>query len=140
MLNFAEFYALMPPDNATAVAPDEDVLFPRDGAASGDGIARSGPGAFTLAEPGVYQVLFVVTTNQSAQLVLTLNGEALPWTVVGRNSGGSQVTGMALVVTEEEDAVLTVRNPAENPPALIITPDAGGTQPVSAHLIILQLR
>jgi len=34
---------------------------------------------------------------------------------------------------------LTVRNPAGNPAALTVTPLAGGTNPVSAHLTILQI-
>jgi len=34
---------------------------------------------------------------------------------------------------------LTVRNPAGNATALTITPSAGGTRAVSAHLVIMQL-
>lgn len=30
VLNFADFYALMPPDNAATVAPGTDVSFPQD--------------------------------------------------------------------------------------------------------------
>jgi len=36
--------------------------------------------------------------------------------------------------------VLTVRNPAGNAAALGITPLAGGTRPVSAHLVIVQIQ
>ena len=31
VLNYADFYALMPPDNAATVAPGTDVSFPQDG-------------------------------------------------------------------------------------------------------------
>lgn len=31
ILGFADFYALMPPDNAATVAPGADVSFPQDG-------------------------------------------------------------------------------------------------------------
>jgi len=71
--------------------------------------------------------------------MLTLNGEDLDYTVVGRATGVSQIVGMAIVATTAVDSILTVRNPASNPAALTITPLAGGAQPVSAHLVILQL-
>jgi len=34
-LNYADFYALMPPDNSATVAPGTDVSFPQDGPNSG---------------------------------------------------------------------------------------------------------
>lgn len=37
-------------------------------------------------------------------------------------------------------SILTVRNPADNSTALTITPNAGGTNPVSAHLVITQIQ
>ena len=36
-------------------------------------------------------------------------------------------------------SALTVRNPAGNAAALTVTPLAGGTHPVSAHLVITQI-
>jgi len=44
-----------------------------------------------------------------------------------------------LVTTTEENSVLTVRNPEGTAGALDLTPTAGGTEPVSAHLVITQL-
>lgn len=41
-INFADFYALMPPDNAATVAPGTDVSFPQDGPNSGSDISRTG--------------------------------------------------------------------------------------------------
>jgi hypothetical protein len=70
---------------------------------------------------------------------LTLNGDALAYTVVGRASGTSQIVGMALVQTTVVDSVLTVRN-ASSFSALTITPVAGGTSSVSAHLVITRLQ
>lgn len=72
-------------------------------------------------------------------MILTLNGEDLPETVVGRATGTSQIVGMSLVTTTTVNSVLTVRNPAGNAAALTITPVSGGTRPVSAHLVITQL-
>lgn len=129
----------MPPDNSATVAPGTDVSFPQDGPNSGSGIARSGPDSFNLAEIGTYQVLFQVSVTEAGQLILTLNGEDLAYTVVGRATGTSQIAGMAIIETTVINSVLTVRNP-EGTAALTITPLAGGTRPVSAHLVITQIQ
>ncbi len=128
VLNYADFYALMPPDNTATVAPGTDVSFPRVGA-----------DAFNLAQIGTYQVLFEVSVDEAGQLILTLNGEDLAYTVVGRATGASQIVGMALVTTTAINSILTVRNPEGTAAALTITPLAGGTRPVSAHLVITQI-
>lgn len=65
ILNYADFYALMPPDNSATVAPGTDVSFPQDGPNSGSGIARSGPDSFNLADVGVYQVMFQVSATEA---------------------------------------------------------------------------
>lgn len=145
VLDFADFYALMPPDNAATVAIGGDVDFPNDGPSSGTGlIARTGVDTFNLAEIGTYEVLFQVSVSEAGQLVLTLNSGAgaveLAYTVVGRDTGTSQIIGMALVQTTVINSILTVRNPAANPTALTITPLAGGADPVSAHLLITRIR
>lgn len=139
VLNFADFFALMPPDNAATVAPGTDVSFPQDGPNSGGEIAKTGPDSFNLALIGTYQILFEVSVDEAGQLLLTLNGADLEYTVVGRATGASQIVGMAIVTTTVINSVLTVRNPAGNAAALTITPLAGGTRPVSAHLVITQI-
>lgn len=130
----------MPPDNASAVAPGTDVSFPQDGPNSGSGITRASANSFNLADIGTYQILFQVNVDEVGQLVLTLNGSELAYTVVGRATGTSQIIGMVIVTTTAINSILTVRNPADNPAALTITPLAGGTEPVSAHLVILQIQ
>lgn len=62
------------------------------------------------------------------------------YTVVGRATGTSQIVGIAVVETTSVNSTLTVRNPAGNAAALTVTPLAGGTRPVSAHLTIIQLQ
>ena len=127
----------MPPDNAATVAPGTDVSFPQDGPSTGSPtIARTGAGTFNLAQVGVYRVEFQVSVSEAGQLILTLNGADLAFTVVGRATGTSQITATALVETTTADSVLTVRNPAGNSTALTITPLAGGTRPVGATLLI----
>ncbi len=139
ILGYADFYALMPPDNSATVAPGTDVSFPQDGPNSGTTIVRTGASSFNLTEIGTYQVLFQVSVTEAAQLILTLNGADLEYTVVGRATGVSQITGMAIVETTSVDSILTVRNPAGNASAITITPLAGGTRPVSAHLTIMRI-
>ncbi len=63
----------------------------------------------------------------------------MAYTVSGRATGTDQIVGMVIVTTSAPNSILTVRNPAGNSTALTITPDAGGTRPVSAHLVIVQL-
>lgn len=139
VLSYADFYALMPPDNAATVAPGTDVSFPQNGTIANTNIGRLGPSSFYLGPIGTYQVLFQVSITEAGQLILTLNGEDLAYTVVGRATGPSQIVGMALVTTTAVNSVLTVRNPAGNAAALTVTPLAGGTRSVSAHLVIVQL-
>lgn len=140
VLNYADFYALMPPDNAATVAPGTDVSFPQDGPGSGTGIERVNASSFRLSDIGVYEVFFQVTVDEAGQLILTLNGEDLEYTVVGRAVGTSEIIGKAIVETTSVDSTLTVRNPAGNAAALTVTPLAGGTRSVSAHLVVVQLK
>jgi hypothetical protein len=137
--NFADFVAVMPPDNAATVAVGTDVQFPVDGPSSATTITRLSPSSFNLAAIGSYLIQFQVSVTEPGQLVLTLNGTEVAYTVVGRATGTSQIVGTAIVTTNALNSVLTVRNPAGNTTALTITPLAGGVDAVSAHLVILQL-
>ena len=136
---FAEFYALMPPDNAATVAPGTAVQFPQDGPNSGS-IIRTGPATFNLASIGTYEVSFQASVTEFGQLALSLNGAELSYTVVGRATGTSQITGDSLVQTTAVDSVLTLENPPGESVALTMTPLAGGVDPVSASLVIKRIR
>jgi Collagen triple helix repeat (20 copies) len=135
---FAEFFALMPSDNAATVAVGARVQFPRDGPATGS-ITRLTDSTFQLGSVGTYRVSFAVSVTEAGQLMLQLNGVALSYTVAGRATGTSQVVGEALVTTTAPDAVVGVMSPAGNSTALTITPAAGGAAPVSATLIVQKL-
>jgi hypothetical protein len=136
--DYAEFFALMPPDNAATVAPGDPVSFPQDGPAGGT-ITRANGSSFTLTDIGTYQVVFQVSVDEPGQLELSLEGVGLPATVVGRATGTSQLVGESLVTTTTVDETLEVLNPLGNSTALTITPLAGGTQAVGASLVIQQL-
>ena len=137
--NFADFYALMPADNATPVGVGEDVAFPQNGPTSNSTITRLTDNSFSLSEVGTYLVMFQVSVTEPGQLVLTINGEEIPYSVVGRATGTSQIVETILITTTIATSTLTVRNPAANATALTITPNAGGNESVSAHLVIVQL-
>ena len=63
----------------------------------------------------------------------------MEYTVIGRATGTSQIIEMAIVSTTTINSTLSVRNPAGNAAELTITPLAGGTRPVSVHLVITQI-
>lgn len=134
---YADFYALMPGDNVATVAPGTAVHFPQDGEIFG-GIVRLSADSFLLPTAGVYQVMFQVSVMEPGQLLLRLDGNELANTVAGRATGTSQIVGVSLL-RATAGQVLELTNPAGNSTALTITPVAGGTHPVSAHLTIVRL-
>ncbi len=144
MLDFADFYALMPSDNAATVAAGASVDFPQDGPTSAGGITRTGADTFNLADIGVYLVFFQVSVTEAGQLVLTLDSGSGPlelgYTVVGKATGTSQIGAMVLLQTLAANSIISVNNPTGNSPALTITPLAGGTHAVSAHLVITRIQ
>jgi hypothetical protein len=138
---FAEFLALMPPNNAATVAPGTAVSFPRDGPQDGSAqITRAGVATFNLTAVGTYQVSFQVPVHPPGQLVVRLNGTELAPTVVGLAGGTSQIVGDLLVKTTTANSVLEIVNPAADSTALTVAPVAGGAVPVSATLVIRRLQ
>jgi hypothetical protein len=132
----------MPPDNAVTVAAGAPVEFPHNGPATGV-ITRLTPAEFRLPSIGTYSVDFSVSVNEPGQLVIALDSGGvtveLPYTVYGRATGTSQISGDALVTTTVANSTIELRNPKGNTPALTITPLAGGTQPAAASIVIQQL-
>lgn len=135
---YAEFFALMPPDNATTVAAGNSVPFPQDGPQQGT-ISRLSSTTFDLPSIGTYHVSFSVSVTEPGQLELSLNGSPLTYAVYGRATALSQISGEALVTTSSVNEVLSVQNPTGESTPLTITPLAGGTDPAAASLVIEQL-
>ena len=139
-ISYMDAYALMPTDNSgTTIAVGADLLLPRLGSTSNSDIIPASSSSFTLGPIGVYEVSFQVGITTAGQFVLTLNGTQLPNTVFGTDTSGT-IMGKSIITTSTANSVLTVRNPTGNASALTITPYLGGTQAVSAHLIIIRLR
>ncbi len=136
---FADFYAVMPGDNAATIGVGTAVAFPQNGPTSGS-IARTGVSTFNLPNVGTYEVNFQVSVTEPGQLMLRINGALVANTVVGRATGTSQLVGVCLITTGAPNSVLEVINPVGNAAALTITPIAGGASAVSAHLVIKQLQ
>jgi len=136
-LAFADFYALLPPDDEASIAPGEAVPFPRDGINSGTNITRLSDTEFGLLEPGIYLVQFQLPVQAQSQVVLTLDGVELPYTAV---SGTDTLTGVALVETTVATTVLTLSNPVQATNALTLSPGTGDAVPNAAHLVITQLQ
>ncbi len=126
----------MPNDNAATVPVGGDVEFPQDGPSTSTVTSRAGTDMFLLDDPGVYRVTVNVPVSEAGQLVLTIGGVELGYTVTGRATGTSLITLTTLVETTFDHELLTVRNPSGSSTALTITQYAGGTQPVSATLLI----
>ena len=139
-LEFADFFALMPGDNAATVAVGGDLDFPQNGPTSASGITRTGVDTFQLAAIGTYKIEFQVSVTEPGQFVVTLQNVEIPSTRVGRATGTNQIYGTCLITTTVVNSIVTIRNPAGNAAALTITPTAGGAGAVSAHLVIQRLR
>jgi hypothetical protein len=131
----------MPPDNPATVAAGAPVQFPDNGPAAG-GISRLNSAEFVLPNVGTYSVSFSVSVTEPGQLVIALDSGSvmveLPYTVYGRATGTSQITGDALLTTTAANSTIELRNPAGNTPALTITPLAGGAHPATASILIQQ--
>lgn len=143
VLAAADFFALMPGDNSATVGAGVAVQFPQNGPNIGSSITRVNATRFNLAAIGTYQVLFQVSVTEAGQLVVALDsgsGDAeQAYTVVGRATGTSQIVGICLVTTSVANTIISIKNPTGESTALTITPLAGGTNPVSAHLTITRL-
>ena len=138
-LGYADFYALMPPENAAEIAPGEAVEFPEQSFIGGTNITRISDSEFAFTESGIYLLLFNAAVSEAAQLVPAINGTELSFALAGKDSALSQLSGTAIISANEGD-ILTLRNPSSASSSLTLTPNAGGNSPVSAHLTVIRLQ
>ena len=148
--NFAEFFALMPGDNASTIAINGPIGFPQAGPAStSTSITALSQYSFQLGPAGIYEVSWQVSVTEAGQVVVCADNSLLVGalvaaphkilrTVVGRATGTSQLIGRTLVQSSAPSATLSIRNGA-SASALTITPIAGGTDSTSANLVIRQV-
>lgn len=99
VLNFADFYALMPPDNAATVAPGKDVSFPQDGPNSGADLPYTVFGRATGASQIVGMALVETTAVNSILTVRNPAGNAAALTITPL-AGGTRSVSTHLVITQ----------------------------------------
>jgi hypothetical protein len=140
IVNFANFFALMPGDNAATIAVGAAIQFPQTGPTAGvSPPTRVSASTFNLPNVGIYEVTWQASITEAGQLQLSLAGVGLPNTVVGRATGTNQIFGSTIINNLAPNQVLSVINPPGNSTALTMTVIAGGTHSVSATLSIKQL-
>ena len=136
---YADFFALMPNDNTATIAVGTPVSFPQSIFDSGIVTSTATGTLFIMNVAGVYLVNFQVSVSEPGQLMLRVNGSEVPGLLVGRSTGTLQLVGTSLLTLAVGDHVEVI-NPSENSTALTITPVAGGTHSVSAHLVFTKIQ
>lgn len=135
--SYATFYALMPTDNAVAIAPNEPIDFPTTATKTND-ITVTSPSVFTVTTAGNYLVMFQASTTEGGQLQLTVNDTPIAYTTVGKAGENTQIVGFAILPLAANDAI-SVINPGTSTTAITLTQNAGGVSAVAAQLVIAKL-
>ena len=135
--SYATFYALMPTDNAVAIAPNEPIDFPTTATKTND-ITVTSPSVFTVTTAGNYLVMFQASTTEGGQLQLTVNNTPIAYTTVGKAGENTQIVGFAILPLAANDAI-SVINPQASTTGITLTQNAGGTSAVAAQLVIAKL-
>jgi len=132
----ALFYAV-PADNPTAKAPGEEIVFASDGPNTSTAITRNPNNTydFVLATTGVYRVTYEVPVDTPGQLVLSLQGVAIPYTTSGRMMGETIIT-LSTLVHAQGGQQLTLRAAFDNPIPITVSQDLGGYGPMYASILI----
>jgi hypothetical protein len=130
-------------DNPDDIEPGSSVNFPKPLVNPYGSIQRvtGSNSQFSLPPSGIFEITFLVTVQNTGELVLVLNGIELLITLVGK-AGNGQLVGMSIISTPiGPPSVLSINNPT--------TADNGGLKidaatgilslPLSCHLIIKQL-
>jgi len=136
-VNISDFFALIPSDNPSPIAPGNPIAFPQTNVQIGN-IVRSSANQFILPEIGTYEINYQVITNEPCQLVVSLNNNELPNTIIGK-SNNSELCGTFLITTTRIDSVICLNNSKTSSTNITLTPSAGGNSQTSAHLIIKQI-
>jgi hypothetical protein len=130
----ADFYLITP---STPIPPGLPIIFSNDGPAFGLDITRIDGARFNLHTIGIYQVFFQASITESGQLSILVNG--IPTVYVGRATGTSQIISLSLIQTVIPNSIISIVNPVAETTALTLTPFAGGTNQVSANLVITRI-
>lgn len=126
----------------TGVSQEENVLFDTNGLMTAGITHAPGSDSIFIVGTGLYRIRFSVTSQQTNQFALFVNGNLIPGTIYG--SGGDaasrqQNTGQVIVTLNAGDT-LTLRNHTSSAAAVDLPSLMGGTQANSnASITILKL-
>ena len=118
------------------IPPGGSIPFANAGPVSG--IVSIGGTDFILPDTGVYEVAWQVNVQEPGALALALNGIQQPATVVGRDTGATQIVGHVLINVNAGD-VLSVRAASNNFTALTIDHAVGGNT-ITCSLVIKRIK
>lgn len=142
ILDFSDFYTLLPGDGGggSSIAPGTAIFFPQNGPSTGV-IVRLSQTTFLLPIIGTYLVLFEGSVDEPGQFMLRINAGGVANSVVGRDTGTTQIVGISLVTTTVPNNIIEVINPPLNTTALTLTPANGSlTHAYSTHLVIIRIQ
>jgi hypothetical protein len=99
----------------------------------------TGSGDLVVSKDGVYQIYFLISTAQSAQFTVFVNGIPDLTTTAGTNKGAGQLTLRQAIPLKKND-IVSVRNYTSSIGTVVISGNAGGLlQGVSAQLIVFRI-
>jgi hypothetical protein len=138
-IQHAVYYGIVPPDNSFDIEPGDSVEFPND-YLSCSSVVRVNNKVFKLINTGIYEIKFILSITQPAQLVVSMDEgsgfQQLNHTVVGRNSGSSQLIGDVFIKVTQGNSSICISSPAQNNNPIRVTSTAGGTLSETCYLII----
>jgi len=127
IMNFSDFYSLMPSDNSLIILPGSSISFPQNGPSNGV-ITRMNASQFNLLNIGTYEIIFQVGISEYGQLCIVLNDFEILSSIV---SGTFQIIGLSLIQTFAINSIISINNYSES---------TSITNPINnAHLIIKQI-
>ncbi len=140
--SIAVFYGLIPPNNENDILPGESIEFPLD-YITNINIVRVNNKAFKLMLAGIYEIKYILSITQPAQLVVSMDSGSgfiqQLHTVVGRNSGSSQLIGDVFLKVDIPGSIICLASPVENNNPIRVTPTAGGTLAETCYLIVSKI-
>lgn len=139
--SYAYFFGLAPADYGAPIAVNSPIPFPQDGpfgVIDRDLVAPTT--TFLLPQSGVYEIEFVVSVTEAAQLGLWLDPATgvfarVTSMVFGRASVTSEVVGHGFVTVNIPNSRIQVRNDASVGP-ITVTANAGGVNATAASLTV----
>jgi hypothetical protein len=124
--------------SAQPVPIETDVIFDTNGFLSPGITHEPGTAQITVSNSGKYKVTFSVSSVESNQFALFINGAMVTGTVYGSGAGTQQSNGQAIIALASGD-FLTLRNHS-SAAAVGLQTLAGGTQTnVNASVVIIKL-